>query len=63
MQSSQNVLRTFRVVVLNEGDVLPDSLIEGFLVEAFEEKAAVITEDFGFDDQDIGNPGRRDFHQ
>jgi hypothetical protein len=51
------------VLILNETDIVPHSLVENFQIEAFEEKPKAATEDFGFDDQDIGNPGRRDFHQ
>ena len=47
MQASQDILYAFRMVILNEGDVLPHGLIEELLIEAFEEETTVVTEDLG----------------
>jgi len=50
------------VVVLHELMVGAGGFVEGFLVEAFEEKTACVALHLGLGQQDIGNSGWGDMH-
>ena len=45
------------MVILNEFALEAGGLFEGAGVKAFEEEATVVAEDFGFEDEDVGNGG------
>ena len=45
------------MVVLHELALEAGGLFEGFGIEAFEEEATVVAEDFGFEDDDFGDGG------
>ncbi len=51
------------MVVLHEFALEAGGLLEGPGVEAFEEEAAVVAKDFGFEDDDFGDGGGGSFHQ
>lgn len=63
MQPAQHAADRFRMVVLHELDIEPGGFAEGFAVVALEEESALVPEDFGFDDQDVGDGGTDDLHQ
>ena len=57
VQAAQDILGGFGVVVLHELALEAGGLLEGPGVEAFEEEAAVVAEDFRFEDDDFGDGG------
>ena len=63
MQATQDVAGGLGVIVLHKIDIEPGRFMEGAPVETLEEEAPVVAEHFRFDEQHIGNPGRRSLHQ
>ena len=63
MQAAQDVAGGLGVIVLHKIDIEPGRFMEGAPVETLEEEAPVVAEHFRFDEQHIGNPGRRSLHQ
>ena len=63
VQAAQDVFGGFGVVVLHEFTLEAGGLLEGPGVEAFEEEAAVVAEDLGFEDDDFGDGGGCRLHQ
>ena len=57
VQATQDVLRGFGVIILNEFALEARGLLEGFGVKTFEEEASVVAEDFGFEDEDFWDGG------
>ena len=51
------------MVVLNKGDRAANCAAEFFFVEAFEKEAAVVGEDFWFEEFDVGKRGFDEFHR
>jgi hypothetical protein len=62
VQATQDVLGGAGVIVLHEIDFSADGSIKLRLVEAFKEKASIIAEYFGFEQNDIGDNEWRKFH-
>ena len=62
MQAAQHALGAAAVVVLHKVQVQAGGMVEGFLVEAFEEETTGVAEHFGFDDEYVWNGGGGDFH-
>ena len=64
VQAAQDVACRAGVVVLNESDIEAGIQFgQGLLVVAFEEEAACVTKDFGFDQKDVGQVGGDEFHR
>jgi len=60
MQAAEDAADGARVVVLDEGCADASGLFEDAGVEGFEEETAGIAEDFGFEDEQIGDGGADD---
>ena len=54
MQATQHVFKAAAVVVLHELYGFADGFFKACLVEAFKKEASFVTEDFRFDEHDVG---------
>src|SRR6185369_10757379 len=63
VQATQDVLCRLGVVVLHELDIEPGSFLKGLLVVTLVEKATLVTENLGFEHDDIGDGGWCGAHQ
>lgn len=62
VQTAKDIPYRLGVIVLDKGNFKSCRFLKSFLVETFEEKAAIIDEHFGFDYENILNCRRHHLH-
>ena len=62
MQTSEDTLDGFGVVILHEWQGIAGSGVKGLFVEALEEETALVAEYSRFNDPDVGDIGWGGFH-
>ncbi len=63
VETTQDIPGGFGMIVLHEIGCEPCCSSKGLSVETFEKESAVIAEDPGFDNKDVGNRSGCNFHQ
>ncbi len=57
VQAAQHAFGAAAVIVLDKVHIQASDLVEVLLVEAFKKEASAVAEDFGLEDQDVGDVG------